>query len=130
MNSSIGFDRVRHVVADFVSFATTFFCKMSSLIHSVAPPFQTETAALGFGLVPPCGRLFCFLKPVSFDKNEKPPEIAVISGGLYFEKCRDDAGPLYSSASRSRARARRSSRETWTWDTPTTRAVCTWVMPR
>ena len=27
------------------------FCKKSSLIHSVAPPLQTEPAALGFGLV-------------------------------------------------------------------------------
>ena len=31
-----------HVVADFVSFATTFFS--SSLIHFVAPPFKIKTA--------------------------------------------------------------------------------------
>ena len=42
-----------HVVADFVSFATTFSFtqKTSSLIHSVAPPFQIEPASLGFDLV-------------------------------------------------------------------------------
>ena len=40
-----------HVVADYISFATTFLFKKSSLIHSVAPPLQTEPAALGFGLV-------------------------------------------------------------------------------
>lgn len=39
-----------HVVADCISFATTFLQK-SSLTHSVAPPLQTEPAALGFGLV-------------------------------------------------------------------------------
>ena len=39
-----------HVVADFISFATTFYFKKSSLIHSVAPPFQIEPAALGFDL--------------------------------------------------------------------------------
>ena len=38
-----------HVVADCISFATTFLQK-SSLTHSVAPPLQTEPAALGFGL--------------------------------------------------------------------------------
>jgi len=39
-----------HVVADFVSFATTFsFSKQTpSLIHSVAPPFRIEPAPLGF----------------------------------------------------------------------------------
>ena len=39
-----------HVVADYVSFATTFsFLKQaSSLIHFVAPPFKNETATLGF----------------------------------------------------------------------------------
>ena len=42
---------ITHVVADFVSFATTFYFKKSSLIHSVAPPFQIEPAALGFDLV-------------------------------------------------------------------------------
>ena len=41
---------ITHVVADCVSFATTFY-KKSSLIHSVAPPFQIEPAALGFDLV-------------------------------------------------------------------------------
>ena len=41
-----------HVVADFVSFATTFLFKKSSLIHYVAPPFQIEPAVLGFDLVP------------------------------------------------------------------------------
>ena len=39
-----------HVVADCISFATTFLQK-SSLTHSVAPPLQTELAARGFGLV-------------------------------------------------------------------------------
>ena len=45
--------KVRHVVADYVSFATTFsFSKQtSSHTHSVAPPLQTEPASLGFGLV-------------------------------------------------------------------------------
>ena len=40
-----------HVVADFVSFATTFYSKKSSLIHYVAPPFRIEPAALGFDSV-------------------------------------------------------------------------------
>lgn len=39
-----------HVVADCISFATTFL-QTSSLTHSVAPPLQTEPATLGFGLV-------------------------------------------------------------------------------
>jgi len=39
------------VVANCISFATTFLLKKSSFIHSVAPPLQTEPAALGFGLV-------------------------------------------------------------------------------
>ena len=38
------------VVADYVSFATTFLSKKSSLIHSVAPPLQTTNAALVCGL--------------------------------------------------------------------------------
>ena len=42
---------ITHVVADFVSFATTFYLKKSSRIHSVAPPFQIEPAALGFDSV-------------------------------------------------------------------------------
>ena len=51
-----------HVVADFVSFATTFsFSKQtSSLIYSVAPPFQTATAMLGCGLGPPLHGGFVF----------------------------------------------------------------------
>ena len=42
-----------HVVADCISFATTFsFSKQtSSLAHSVAPPFQIATATLGCNLV-------------------------------------------------------------------------------
>lgn len=40
-----------HVVADFVSFATTFFIKTSSLIHFVAHPFKIEPAPLGFDFV-------------------------------------------------------------------------------
>ena len=38
-----------YAVADCISFATTFLQK-SSLTHSVAPPHQTEPAALGSGL--------------------------------------------------------------------------------
>ena len=58
-----GFESLQpyHVVADFVSFATTFsFSKQtSSLIHSVAPPFKIETALLGFDFVSrPVGGLF------------------------------------------------------------------------
>ena len=43
-----GFESLQahHVVADFVSFATTFYFKKSSLIHSVAPPFQPRFASL------------------------------------------------------------------------------------
>lgn len=41
---------ITHVVADCISFATTFL-QTSSLTHSVAPPLQTEPATLGFGLV-------------------------------------------------------------------------------
>ena len=45
-----GFGFVFYYLADFVSFATTIFLseQSSSLIHSVAPPFQIEPAALGF----------------------------------------------------------------------------------
>ena len=42
---------LRHVVADFVSFATTFYSQESSLIHCVAPPFRIEPASLGFDSV-------------------------------------------------------------------------------
>ena len=38
---------VLHVVADCISFATTFFKSHLSLIHSVAPPPQMRPAALG-----------------------------------------------------------------------------------
>ena len=40
-----------HVVASFISLATTFFIKKSSCAHTAAPPFQIEPAALGFDLV-------------------------------------------------------------------------------
>ena len=50
-----GFESLQahHVVADCISFATTFsFSKQtSSLTHSVAPPLQIATAALGCNLV-------------------------------------------------------------------------------
>ena len=39
-----------HVVADFISFATTFYLKKSSLIHFVAPPFRIEPACAGLRL--------------------------------------------------------------------------------
>ncbi len=42
--------QVHHVVADCISFATTFF-KKSSLTHSVAPPLQMRPATLGSHLV-------------------------------------------------------------------------------
>ncbi|MDY3281722.1 hypothetical protein [Dysosmobacter sp.] len=41
---------ILHVAADVISFAATFY-KKSPLTHFVAAPFQTEPAALGFGLV-------------------------------------------------------------------------------
>ena len=52
-SNACGFESLQahHVVADFISFATTFYFKKSSLIHSVAPPFQIEPASLGFDLV-------------------------------------------------------------------------------
>ena len=52
-SNACGFESLQahHVVADFISFATTFYFKKSSLIHSVAPPFQIEPASLGFKLV-------------------------------------------------------------------------------
>ncbi|MCF2596211.1 hypothetical protein [Pseudoflavonifractor phocaeensis] len=43
------------VVADFISFATTFYFKKSSLIHSVAPPFPIEPAAQPLAALPPYG---------------------------------------------------------------------------
>ena len=45
--------RSDHVVADCVSFATTFYASQqkSSLTRSVAPPLQIEAALLGFDLV-------------------------------------------------------------------------------
>ena len=46
-----------HVVADFVSFATTFFA--SSLIHFVAPPFKIKTARPLLGLVDNFGLSLC-----------------------------------------------------------------------
>ena len=46
-----------HVVADFVSFATTFFS--SSLIHFVAPPFKIKTARTLLGLVDNFGLSLC-----------------------------------------------------------------------
>ena len=39
-------------------------------------------------------------------------------------------GAFYVNSRRSRSRARRSRRDTCTWDTPSTRAAFTWVMPR
>ena len=54
----IFFVSTEHVVADCISFATTFLQK-SSLAHSVAPPLQTGPALLGSGLVcRPAGGLF------------------------------------------------------------------------
>ena len=52
-SNACGFESLQahHVVADFISFATTFYFKKSSLIHSVAPLSQITTAALGFDLV-------------------------------------------------------------------------------
>ena len=38
--------------------------------------------------------------------------------------------PQGISSRRSRSSARRSSRDTWTWDTPSTRAAFIWVIPR
>ncbi|MEF2815458.1 MAG: hypothetical protein U0N40_03165, partial [Oscillospiraceae bacterium] len=42
-----------HVVASFVSLATTFYAlrQKSSRAHSAAPPFQIEPTSLGFDLV-------------------------------------------------------------------------------
>ena len=42
-----------HVVASFVSLATTFYAlrQKSSRTHSAAPPFQIEPTSLGFDLV-------------------------------------------------------------------------------
>lgn len=35
--------RARHVVADYVSFATTFLLKNHRLTHAVAPPFRKKS---------------------------------------------------------------------------------------
>ena len=45
--------RAYHVVASFVSLATTFYAlrQKSSRAHSAAPPFQIEPTSLGFDLV-------------------------------------------------------------------------------
>ena len=58
-----------HVVADCVSFATTFsFSKQtSSLIHSVAPPFQLRPTSLGSQLVGrPAGGIFLYIEKYRF----------------------------------------------------------------
>ena len=45
--------RLHHVVASFVSLATTFYALLqkSSRVHAAAPPFQIEPASLGSDLV-------------------------------------------------------------------------------
>ena len=69
------FCSLHHVVADCISFATTFL-QTSSLTHSVAPPLQTEPATLGFGLVLATNlkqrHLSCWDVPECVDKKDAP----------------------------------------------------------
>ena len=60
-----------HVVADFVLFATTFYLKKSSLIHSVAPPFQIATASLGCDLVLDADLKACTSKVFTLSTSEQ-----------------------------------------------------------
>ena len=62
---------ITHVVADFVSFATTFYLKKSSLIHSVAPPFQIATASLGCDLVLDADLKACTSKVFTLSTSEQ-----------------------------------------------------------
>ena len=69
------FCSLHHVVADCISFATTFL-QTSSRTHSVAPPLQTEPATLGFGLVLATNlkqrHLSCWDVPECVDKKGAP----------------------------------------------------------
>ena len=85
-----------HVVADYVSFATTFsfFKQTSSLIHFVASLFKNETTTLGFVFeCRPVGSFsrkrenIDFIRPI---QNERPPpylnkeSLLFRSGGAIF----------------------------------------------
>ena len=76
-SNACGFESLQahHVVADFISFATTFsFSKQaSSLTHSVAPPFQIEPAALGFDSVLGADLNASTLKVFAFPTSEPSP---------------------------------------------------------
>ena len=39
----VGYEHSHHVVADYVSFATTFLLKSHRLTHAVAPPFRKKS---------------------------------------------------------------------------------------
>ena len=68
------------VVADFISFATTFsFLKTSSLIHSVAPPLKIRPASLGSD--------FVFVEDV-----EREPLILVLSVPICYSVFRRKEG--------------------------------------
>ena len=72
-SNACGFESLQahHVVADFVSFATTFYFKKSSLIHSVAPPFQIATASLGCDLVLDADLKACTSKVFTLSTSEQ-----------------------------------------------------------